>query len=214
MLREWEFPNRTQFIACHCTGVQIVWMIQREDAMVVRVSFCTLQKMAVTFARISFVRCFGVGICSSKQGLGFSFWHFVTSTLVPDLSSMLSGSQYTCSRTTIVRRFIFRSRIILLLTSERICKKDTPKGVFLGYFYFREAWKVITFLLCFNRSCIQGKSFPIKVKFVHSEKEIRGISLIMLHSWLLLCFCKIRYQYNKKFWNIEEGKVSTVISRL
>lgn len=104
MLREWEFPNHTQFIACHFMGVQNVWMTQREDAMVVKVSFCTLQKMAVTFARISFVQCFGVGICSSKQSLGFSFG---TLSLVLwfqiYLSSMLSGSQYTCSRTMSVR---------------------------------------------------------------------------------------------------------------
>lgn len=36
-----------------------------------QVSFCTLQKMAVTFARISCVQCFGVGICSSKYLKGF-----------------------------------------------------------------------------------------------------------------------------------------------
>lgn len=71
MLRELEFPHHTQFIACHCMGVQNVCMAQREDAMVFRVSFYILQKMAVTFARTSFVQCFGVAICSSKYLKGF-----------------------------------------------------------------------------------------------------------------------------------------------
>lgn len=63
--------------------VQNMGMTQREDTMVVRVSFCTLQKfykIAVTFARTSFVQCIGVGVCPSK---GTLLWHFFISTLVP-----------------------------------------------------------------------------------------------------------------------------------
>lgn len=53
-----------------------------------------------------------------------------------------------------------------------------------------------------------GKVFPNSSEVCPLWKRNQRNFFDNVTSWLLLCFCKIRYQYNKKFWNIEEGEVS------
>lgn len=127
---------------CEWLEEKIMWLAE--------CNFRLYKKITITFARTSFVRYFGVSICFSKHLKGFILvflllvlwflylWKLLLAVFYPmvyvhTLEQPMFGisfwhlKKYSCYG--VLREFL---------------REMYQKGIFLGYFYFRESWKAGT----------------------------------------------------------------------